>query len=68
MNADQWNKLHVSERKRHLQNAGHSPNLAHRAFDFIPKNVVDDMTFAQKFLSRANRNSNASPYPLTQAV
>lgn len=52
MNALAWNALHVSERKSLLSLSGHSINLAHRAFDFVPKNVIDDITFAQNFAKR----------------
>lgn len=52
MNALIWNSLHVSERKSLLTMSGHSINLAHRAFDFIPKNVIHDIVFTQNLTKR----------------
>ena len=60
MNALSWNALHVSERKSLLSLSGHSINLAHRAFDFVPKNVIDDITFTQNFTKR--QKSDAPVY------
>ncbi|MFD0930213.1 hypothetical protein ACFQ1T_10550 [Methylophilus glucosoxydans] len=54
MDSVKWGRLHVSERKRYLENAGHSKNLAHRAFDYVPKNVINDITFSERFMTRSD--------------
>lgn len=60
MNARTWNESTKSQREKLLKNAGHSPNLKYRAFEYVPKNVISDIEYIQKRQENIQRLNQAA--------